>query len=514
MRYLGAENEYSCFLTRQTKRGRKVAIEIMPKKLSELSNSYIVSDKPYGLINPTNSYFFKWIINGSKVYEDNGQIEYATAECGTVKELILTEKAGEIILRQFYDFYKEPDLYLLKRTAGKILDYDCFLGGDAGTGGSHENYAIRPSLFNKLTTIITGGETEQIIMMAHLASRIIYTGAGHILEKIENEETADSRIKFCLSPRANFIKRQIGLQSTTDRALINSRNEPLVFNTLSETKRLHLICGDLNRSDWSLYLKYGTTYLLLAYLEIAESKNVQKLIREIRRYSTLIDNPVAFIKNLSFDSKNFLSKNYKSYFGKAIITQKNILEAIKEESDRLSEIVPETTEIIEKWETTIFGFLNDGEPNGDNQRKLDWMIKKKLFENIIGDNIDALAKLDDKHKISKLLKLDLSYHRVNNKEMDLYRDLLAREFIKPLYGQKEIDFYIYNPPEGRAKRRIEMAKYALEQKLSPMSLKWESLHIFLKKTSGTKELVLNLDNEDIDELKRNIDYFRTMKYLP
>ena len=113
--------------------------------------------------------------------------------------------------------------------------------------GSHESYCH---------TISPSRLPEKLI--PHLVTRVIYTGAGGF-------DPQSPGIEFRLSPRAAYIHQITGSQSTSSRPLVHDKNEPLAKSGLN---RLHLILGDSLMSHTALLLRFGTTALILAAIEL------------------------------------------------------------------------------------------------------------------------------------------------------------------------------------------------------------------------------------------------------
>ena len=58
---------------------------------------------------------------------------------------------------------------------------------------------------------------------------------------------------------------EVGLETTLKRPIINTRDEP--HADPAQYRRLHVIIGDANLAEISIYLKVGTTSLVLAMIE-------------------------------------------------------------------------------------------------------------------------------------------------------------------------------------------------------------------------------------------------------
>ena len=124
--------------------------------------------------------------------------------------------------------------------------------GKGASWGTHENYMMdRAVPFDRVTALMT----------AHLVSARSTPAPGRVGLGEHSEEAG-----FQLSQRADYIHMRVGLQTTFDRPIINTRDES---HSTARYARLHVIVGDANRMDVPQLLKLGTTSILLWLLEHA-----------------------------------------------------------------------------------------------------------------------------------------------------------------------------------------------------------------------------------------------------
>ena len=92
------------------------------------------------------------------------------------------------------------------------------------------------------------------------------------------------RAGYQLSQRADYFHMKVGLQTTFDRPIVNTRDES---HAPDEMRRLHVIVGDANRLEVPDVLKLGTTSMLLWVAEQASALDYD-LTDELRsfRFST------------------------------------------------------------------------------------------------------------------------------------------------------------------------------------------------------------------------------------
>ena len=96
------------------------------------------------------------------------------------------------------------------------------------------------------------------MLIPFLVSRQIYAGAGKVLQ------TARGAM-FSMSQRAEHIWEGVSSATTRSRPIINTRDEP--HADAERYRRLHVIVGDSNMSEYATFLKVGATSLLLRMLE-------------------------------------------------------------------------------------------------------------------------------------------------------------------------------------------------------------------------------------------------------
>lgn len=131
-------------------------------------------------------------------------------------------------------------------TGRKIVLHRNNVDGKGASWGTHENYMMLRSVpFDLVTRLMT----------THFVSRQIFIGSGRVGIG-EHSENAG----YQLSQRADYFHMKVGLQTTFDRPIINTRDES---HSTDEYRRLHVIVGDANRMDVPQALKLGTTSRLL-----------------------------------------------------------------------------------------------------------------------------------------------------------------------------------------------------------------------------------------------------------
>jgi proteasome accessory factor A len=181
--------------------------------------------------------------NGSRLYVDAGNHpELSTPECSDPAEIVRYVHAGERLLDRV-----AREMAAGSRHIGQVCLLSCNVDyRSRTTWGSHESYHHR----SDPTRL-----PDQLI--PHLVTRILYTGAGGF----------DSRhpgIRFVISPRVPHLVRTVSRDSTRARGIFHTKDEALAKHG---NHRLHLLCGESLRSHQALWLRVGTTALVVALVQ-------------------------------------------------------------------------------------------------------------------------------------------------------------------------------------------------------------------------------------------------------
>ncbi len=363
--------------------------------------------------------------NGARLYLDVGSHpEYATPECDSVRELVVHDKAGERILEQLLtgaeqrlsDEGVHGDVYLFKNNTDSA----------GNSYGCHENYCT--SRRDDLASY-----TE--VLIPFLVSRQIYAGAGKVLQ------TARGAM-YCVSQRAEHIWEGVSSATTRSRPIINTRDEP--HADAERYRRLHVIVGDSNMSEYTNFLKVGACSLMLRMLE-----EPQVVLRDMT-----LENPIRAIREISHDMT--CTQRVRLANGReasALDIQSEYLNRALRFAEH-HDLTDEEQMALDMWEY-VLTHLEDDPLKLD--RELDWVIKYKLIE-----------AYRERHDLSlsdaRVALVDLQYHDVN-RERGLFYRLQRRDMVDRMVTDEEISHAVEHPPETtRARLRGEFIKRAKERK--------------------------------------------------
>ncbi|HYS74387.1 MAG TPA: proteasome accessory factor PafA2 family protein [Thermoplasmata archaeon] len=198
----------------------------------------------------------EFITNGSRVYYDVGHFEVSTAETTNFHDVVTWEKAGEKILDWLRRIMEE------KYTGEtKIHAFKNNTSPDGTSYGSHENYCVSRDV------AFPGRFIRELV--PHLATRIIFTGAGDIV-----------RGKYVLSPMAFLTSQVISGETMHDTGILNTRDEPHADGRL--WRRLHVIVGDALMNETAIMLRHFTTSAVLQLMEAEALDDVPRMKDPIR----------------------------------------------------------------------------------------------------------------------------------------------------------------------------------------------------------------------------------------
>jgi Pup amidohydrolase len=314
------------------------------------------------------------LTNGARYYVDHAHPEISTPECVDAHEIVVFDKAAELIVQRSMAAAAEM------LADGEIVVYKNNSDGKGNSYGCHENYLLaREVPFGRLVSQVT----------PHFVTRQVFCGAGKV--GCEAPGTPSTDVPFQLSQRADFFEEEVGLETTLKRPIVNTRDEP--HCDPQKYRRLHVIVGDANLSEVATFLKVGTTAIVLAMIE----DDVMPLDLALAR-------PVQAIRQVSHDPS--LAQTVALRDGRrlsALDVQWQLLEhAKKYERERGLACVGDDVgpRIIRRWEEVLAGLEHD---RGSVANVVDWVAKERL-----------LLAYRERHNLGwqdpRLAAMDLQYH--------------------------------------------------------------------------------------------------------
>lgn len=343
------------------------------------------------------------LTNGARLYVDHAHPEYSSPEVTNAFDALRWEKAGEIVMARgaqlAHQVYNQPEIVLYKNN----------VDNKGASYGAHENYLMSRGI--KFNTII-----DQLIPF--FVTRQIFTGSGRVGRGQEGRDSG-----FQISQRADYFEVEVGLETTLKRPIINTRDEPHADPEIY--RRLHVIIGDANMSETAIWLKMGTTALVLDMIEANALPAAWEFV-----------NSVQTLHRVSYDYE--FSGRFALTDGRHVSVfdvQERYLEAaqvfVAKHGDRQDQL------IVEHWERVLTGLKNDPMSLAN---ELDWIAKLSLLNQYRErDHIDW----DD----AKLHLIDLQYHDIRPHK-GLYHKLLAAGRMKRLLDPELIQAAVTEPPHN------------------------------------------------------------------
>jgi proteasome accessory factor A len=362
--------------------------------------------------------------NGARLYLDVGSHpEYATPECDSLYDVVRHDKAGERILegllRSAEGRLEEEGI------RGQIYLFKNNTDSAGNSYGCHENYLVGRQ-----------GDFQRIIdtLIPFFVTLQIYAGAGKLLQ------TARGTV-FCLAQRAEHIWEGISSATTRSRPIINTRDEP--HADAERYRRLHVIAGDSNMSEYITYVKVGTTAALLQMLED------DVVFRDLS-----LENPIRAIREISHDVT--CRRRVRLANGRelsALDVQWEYLERAMRYA-RTTGFPPEVERAVGMWESLLTGLEKDPM---SLHRECDWVAKYRLIEEYRARHQLSLSS-------PKLALVDLTYHDVT-RDRGLYYMLEHRGMVERVVTDRDIATAMTEPPATtRAKLRGDFIKAAKARK--------------------------------------------------
>lgn len=381
-----------------------------------------------------------FLTNAGRICVDMGHLEFASPECGTLVDLVASDRAGDQLLQKAIQMLDLSDhVSLIKNNIDHETD---------ATFGSHENYLVTRSFpFTRrgLGTLIP-----------FLVTRQIFTGAGRVGTSSTQEawvqqgslivpraglRDADNRsqIPYQISQRADHIVNDFFEWVQGNRAIVNTRDEPLADP--NRFRRIHLLLGDSNMAEVATALKIGTTALVLQLIEERHAPSGLELLE-----------PVEALQEISRDQQRAWLVTLET--GKtisAIDLQERYLEAVLRHCRGQDE---ETDWVLKEWESVLTDLRGD---YANVVGRVDWASKLWLLETF---REEEGLDWDDPW----LKSLDLEYHNLHP-QRGLFFALQEQGRVPRVTTDSVVELAEQHPPRNtRAFGRGELVRHLLDRK--------------------------------------------------
>jgi proteasome accessory factor A len=247
---------------------------------------------------------------------------------------------------------------------------------------------------------------------------------------------------YCISQRAEHIWEGVSSATTRSRPIINTRDEP--HADAEKYRRLHVIVGDSNMSEYATFLKVGATSILLRMLE-----DPGVVLRDMT-----LENPIRAIREISHDTT--CKRRVRLANGReasAFDIQSEYLNRARRYQEKKG-LSPLEDQALDMWEHCLTQI--DKDP-WTLDRECDWVIKHRLIEGYRTKNDLSLTH-------PKVALMDLQYHDVS-RERGLFYLMQSKGLVDRVCTDAAIEAAIDEPPQTtRARLRGEFIRRAKERR--------------------------------------------------
>ena len=407
--------------------------------------------------------------NGGRLYLDIGaHPEYATAECVSVRDLVAQDQAGRAILA---DMATRAAAGLSQE--GTAVRFHLLANNTDSAGhtyGCHESYSVPRRLLDDASGtqgVDAGrGETTMAVLTSFLATRPVLVGSGRPLESAaagsdpDGLRSEDEEASWGLSPRAPHLKALTSADTTGQRALVNTRDEP--HADAARLRRLHVTCADTTMAEPTTGLRSAVTLLLLDALEAGWDFTDLTLVDPLATLSALGESPWGDVPATTVQGRSLSAVDIQEAFLERLtfyLDDAGVPDFLRGAEHLLTDLAPRVISALRHHDDSAI------------DTEIDWAIKRRLMRaqrerhpQLSGQSLETLRS-----------RVDLAYHDLNA-ETGLVPRLVAQGAMANLCDPEEIERARQTPPATRAALRGAFVAACLEVG-ADFSVSWESLRL-------------------------------------
>jgi len=362
--------------------------------------------------------------NGARLYLDVGSHpEYATPECDNIEDVVAHDKAGERILEGLVSGAEER--LEEEGIRGEIYVFKNNTDSAGNSYGCHENYLVsRHKDFHRTVDVL----------IPFLVTRQIFVGAGKLTQTPRGTG-------YTVAQRADHIWEGVSSATTRSRPIINTRDEP--HADAERYRRLHVIAGDSNMSEYATFVKVGTMVALLQMIE-----------RDVVFRDLTLENPIRAIREVSHDTS--CTRKLRLANGREL-SALDIQWEYLDRAMRFSRSPGFPTQVqaaVDRWEHLLTGLEKDPMTL---DREVDWVMKYKLLDRY---STKRGIPLSD----PRMSMMDLAYHDVD-RNRGLYYLMENAGLTDRVVTDEKVAEAVTKPPQTtRARLRGAFIKAAKARK--------------------------------------------------
>lgn len=346
--------------------------------------------------------------NGARFYVDHAHPEYSSPEVNCPRQAALYDAAGDIILnRAVADvaFYTSQGISVLEAhdPCPEIKIYKNNVDGKGAAYGFHENYQYSRDIdFDILAQAL----------IPYFVCRQVVVGAGRVGIGEMGEKNG-----FQISQRADYFQQEISLETTLNRGIINTRDEPHADPNLYG--RLHVINGDATMSHTSTFLKLGMTALVIDAIEAGVDFSDLALADPVAEFQRISHDPTCTYQAELKDGRKLSALDILGFYRERV---RAFTEGEKEVLQRWDEVVA----LLREQPLLTAGIL-------------DWTAKYALVSSYVERGVPWDS--------AKLKLIDLQYSDIDPSR-SLYHALVKKGRMRTLFSSAEIEAAACTAPKN------------------------------------------------------------------
>lgn len=376
------------------------------------------------------------LTNGGRYYVDHAHPEYSAPETTNAFDAMVYDLAGDVVLNK-----ARADVEALSARNHSVLEhhdpcpplklYKNNVDGKGASYGSHENYFYSRSV---------DFDTMAQALIPFFVTRQVIIGAGRVGRGQHGEHPG-----FQISQRADYIEQEISLETTLNRGIINTRDEP--HADAESYGRLHVIIGDANMSHTAILIKLGMTSLVLDAIEEGVDFTDLQLahaVDEVRLVSYDLD----LVHKLQLkDGRKLRATEILRLYRERVTPRTRV-------DEEVHRLWGEVLDLLEQGPAACAHLL-------------DWCAKYALIRSFMAKGLG----IDD----AKIKLVDLQYADIDPAK-SLYHALVRKGRMRTLIGQEEIEHAAWHPPADT--RAFFRGQVASRFGNDVAAASWESLVLY------------------------------------
>jgi proteasome accessory factor A len=321
-----------------------------------------------------------------------------------------------------------------------------------------------------------------------LVTRQIFSGAGKV-----SANGTEGESPYQVTQRADFIDRVFSDRTSGNRGIINLRKREIPRQ--GQGRRLHVLLGDSNMSEYALGLRVGTTALVLRLLEedaLDDMPVLASSVEALKDVSRLFDCPIELENREgrynALDIQTMYLEKVHKFFGH-------------------HEPSCGDEEILSLWGHTLAGLrkLQISDVNweleddpADLRRRIDWILKLWLINRVKQKN-----GFDWRDR--RLRLLDVRYHDLHP-DSGIFQRCIALHLADQMVDEEAIRKAQIEPPKDtRAWTRGRIVQCAEGKNVEVIIKNWERINIVARPKGPSSTHPFNRHRRMVNRLEIKLD---------